>query len=149
MLAGQISAAQAAAGGSIAVAAGVFVNSGQLHADGPIGGQINIRAGNILNAGPITADGSGPGGNGGQVQIAFTGAYVATTAGMVSASSATGPGGQLTLDGGNTGHLFTSGRQLATGLGRRDGRAVRAGHCPVGCHGGCLRAGWWRLGSHR
>ena len=34
---------------------------------------------------------------------------------FISASSATGPGGQVTLDGGNTGHLFTSGRQLATG----------------------------------
>jgi hypothetical protein len=56
------------------VAAGTFVNSGQLHADGPSGGRVPVQAGNILNAGPITADGTGPDGNGGQVQIAFTGA---------------------------------------------------------------------------
>ena len=100
---------------TIAVAAGVFVNSGQLHADGATGGQINVQAGNILNAGPITADSTGPGAIGGQVHIGFTGAYVATTAAVLSASSAAGPGGQLTIDGGSTGHLFSSGRHVATG----------------------------------
>jgi hypothetical protein len=112
---GQIDAAKAATGGSMMVAAGVFVNSGQLHADGTSGGQITIQAGNILNAGPITADSTGPGENGGHIQIAFSGSYIATTAGVVSASSATGPGGQLILDGGSTSRLFTSGRQVATG----------------------------------
>ena len=100
---------------TIAVTAGVFVNSGQLHADGATGGHINVQAGNVLNAGPITADSTGPGANGGQVYIGFTGAYVATTAAVLSASSAAGPGGQLTIEGGSTGHLFSSGRHVATG----------------------------------
>jgi hypothetical protein len=113
--AGRIDVGQSASGGRIDVAAGVFVNSGQLHADGPRGGQIFAHAGNVLNAGPVTADGAGPGGNGGQVDIAFTGAYVATTAAALSASSAAGPGGDVTIDGGSTGHLFSSGRHLATG----------------------------------
>ena len=52
----------------------------------------------------------------GQVHISFTGAYVATTAAVLSASSAGWlPGGQPTIDGGNMGHLFSSGRHLATG----------------------------------
>ena len=34
---------------------------------------------------------------------------------MLSASSAAGPGGQLTIDGGTMGHLFSSGRHQATG----------------------------------
>jgi hypothetical protein len=113
--AGRVQSVPAASGGSIAVAADVFVNSGQLHADGTAGGSITIQTRNLLNAGPITADSTGPGLPAGQVGIAFTGAYVATTAAVMSASSTTGLGGQLTIDGGNTGHLFTSGRQLATG----------------------------------
>ena len=100
---------------TITVAAGTFVNSGQLHADGPTGGQVLVQAGNILNAGPITADGTGPDGNGGQVQIVFTGSYIATTAAVVSASSVAGPGGQVLLDGGSASRLYSSGRQLATG----------------------------------
>jgi hypothetical protein len=113
---GRIDAAQPGSGGRIEIAAGHFVNTGQLHGDGSSGGQINIRTANFLNAGPITADGTGPGGNGGQVHIAFTDAYIGTTAAVVSASSSSGPGGSLTMDGGSTGHLFSSGRQLATGL---------------------------------
>jgi hypothetical protein len=100
---------------TIALSADVFVNSGQLHANGPAGGQINVQARNILNAGPITANGAAVGGAGGRVRIAFTGAYVATTAAVVSADSAAGPGGHLTIDGGSAGHLFTSGRHQAMG----------------------------------
>jgi hypothetical protein len=113
--AGRVDTVPGASGNSIAVAADVFVNSGQLHADGPAGGSITVYARNILNAGPITADSNGAGVPAGQVGIAFTGAYVATTAAVMSASSTTGLGGTLSIDGGNTGHLFTSGRQLATG----------------------------------
>jgi hypothetical protein len=118
--AGRIDTSSGRAGGvnapsTIAVAADVFVNSGQLHADGPAGGSITVQARNILNAGPITADSTGAGVPAGQAGIAFTGAYVATTTAVMSASSATGPGGQLTIDGGGTGRLYSSGRQLATG----------------------------------
>src|SRR5262249_36641565 len=100
------SAANATAG-SIAVSADVFVNSGQLPADGPTGGHIDIQARNILNGGPITADSAAPGVQGGQVHLAFTGASVASAAALLSASSASGPGGQVSIDGGSTGHLFS------------------------------------------
>jgi hypothetical protein len=112
--AGRMDTTQAASGG-IAVTAGTFVNSGQVHADGPSGGQILVQAGNILNAGPITVDGTGADGHGGQIEIAFTGSYLATVAGIVSASSLAGPGGQVVLDGGSTGRLYSSGGQSATG----------------------------------
>jgi hypothetical protein len=98
------------------VSADVLVNSGQLHADGPAGGQINIQARNVLNAGPVTANAAAPGSNGGAVHIAFTEAYVATTAAVVSASSSAGPGGEVTVDGGSTGRLYSSGGHLVTGL---------------------------------
>jgi hypothetical protein len=101
--------------GSIGVAASVFVNAGQVRADGQTGGQVNIQAGKVLNAGPITADSAGPGTHGGQVHIAFSNAYIATTAASVSASSTAGPGGSITIDGGNTGRLYSSGQHLATG----------------------------------
>jgi fibronectin-binding autotransporter adhesin len=112
---GSIESVSAGSKGGIGIVAEVFVNSGQLHADGPVGGAITVQARNILNAGPITADSTGPGAPAGQVGITFTGAYVATAAAMMSASSASGPGGQLTIEGGSNSHLFTSGRQLATG----------------------------------
>jgi hypothetical protein len=99
----------------IDVSAAVFVNSGQLHADGAIAGRIRVDAENILNAGPITAENTAANGNGGQVHISFTSSYIATTAAVVSASSATVAGGQLTIDGGGTGRLYSSGRHLVTG----------------------------------
>src|SRR5262249_6778427 len=103
-----------AAGGRIEVAAGEFVNSGQLHADSRTGGQILVQAGNVLNAGQITADGSGP--DGGAVRIEFTDSYLDTSAAVTSASSAAGHGGRLTIESGATGHLFSSGSHRATGV---------------------------------
>ncbi|HLJ93286.1 MAG TPA: hypothetical protein VKU02_08860 [Gemmataceae bacterium] len=113
--AGRIGSGTAVSGSDIGIAADVFVNSGQLHADGPSGGQIDIQANKILNAGPITAEATGPSMNGGQVHIAFTDSYVATTAAVISAGSATGRSGSLTVNGGSTGRLYSSGRHMATG----------------------------------
>jgi autotransporter-associated beta strand protein len=106
----------------IDVSAGVFVNSGQLNADGATGGQILISAGNVLNGGRISADGIGPGGT---VRVAFSGSYVDTSAAVTSArggidepealATALAPGGTVTIDGGGAGHLFSSGRHDATG----------------------------------
>jgi hypothetical protein len=119
---GAVLADSAAGGGQVAIAADKFVNSGQVHADGPTGGQIDVRAGNVLNAGPVTTDGTS--GAGGAVHIAFTGAYIDTAAAFTAANGtlgepgASGPGGrggQVVIDGGATGHLFSSGHQLATG----------------------------------
>src|SRR5262249_16957278 len=99
----------------IDVAAEVFVNSGQIRADGSSGGQVLISARNILNAGAITADGSGKG-DGGAVRIAFASSYIHTVGAVTSASgSAAGHGGELTIDGGAAGRLFSSGAFHATG----------------------------------
>jgi len=105
------------AGGSLVatwidVSARVFVNSGQVRADGLAGGEVFISAGNVLNAGRISADGTA---GGGLVQIAFTGACEDTSAAVTSADGGTGPGGSVMLDGGAAGHLFSSGRHEATG----------------------------------
>jgi Repeat of unknown function (DUF5650) len=96
----------------IDVSASVFVNSGQLRADGLAGGQVFVSAGNVQNGGRVSANGSGAGGT---VRIAFTGSYVDTRAAVTSASGLAGAGGSVTIDGGAMGHLFSSGRQEATG----------------------------------
>ncbi len=109
---GRVIAGSGDKGGRLAVLADKFVNTGQLHADGATGGQITAAAGNILNAGSITADGS----NGGTVGLSFTGAYIDTAAAVTSANGGDGgPGGQVLINGGTSGHLFSSGRQQATG----------------------------------
>jgi hypothetical protein len=100
-------------GGWIEVTADVFVNTGQLQADGETGGQIFVSARSVLNAGQVTADGATS--DGGRVQVEFADSYVATTAAMTSAHGGTGHGGSLTIDGGGTGRLFSSGSQQATG----------------------------------
>jgi hypothetical protein len=96
----------------IDVSAGVFVNSGQVRADGLTGGEVVVSAANVLNGGRVSADG---GGAGGRVWIGFTGSYVDTSAAVTSADGQAGSGGSVTLDGGGTGHLFSSGRHEATG----------------------------------
>src|SRR5439155_16788557 len=45
----------------------------------------------------------------------FTQTYIATAAGEVSVRNAARSGGRLIVDGGSTGRLYSSGRQLATG----------------------------------
>jgi hypothetical protein len=115
---GTVTASTEASGGNIAVESAVFVNSGQLHADGLIGGQIFVSAGKVLNGGSISADGSGQGGS---VRVAFTDSYIDTSAAVTSADGGKGepgalaPGGFVTIDGGVTGHLFSSGTFQATG----------------------------------
>src|SRR5207302_5833144 len=100
--------AQSHSGGDIALSADVFVNAGQIHADGGSAGQIVVQARNVLNAGPITADGTISRADGGVVHVLFTEAYVGTTAGWTTARGA--HGGSVAIDGGATGHLFSSGR---------------------------------------
>ena len=99
-------------GGSLSVSGQTVINSGAIHADG-VGGTIAIQAASFQNSGRITADGTG--GAGGTVRVAFTGSYVETTSGLIAADGAGGAGGRVTIDGGTSGHLFTSGRQEARG----------------------------------
>jgi hypothetical protein len=111
---GVLEAGQGDTGGRIEVSTDVFVNSGLIHADGRIGGVVVAQARNILNAASITADSSGPGA-GGAVSIRFTDSYIDTVAARTSANSTGGPGGSVTIDGGTTGRLFSSGSQQAVG----------------------------------
>src|SRR5579884_1601559 len=98
-----------AARGSLTLAGNLVVNSGAVHADGASGGRIDIQAASFQNSGAITADGSSAAG--GTVRVNFTGSYIETGAGLIAADSTSGPGGSVTIDGGTSGHLFTSGRQ--------------------------------------
>src|SRR5262249_28897044 len=119
------------------------------------GGQVIISARNILNAGAITADGSGKD-DGGAVRIAFTDSYIDTVAAVASANGgATGLGGQLTIDGGAAGRLFSSGAFHANGsiggsvglFGREvvlDGATVNASG---ESGGGSIRIGGERVGQ--
>ncbi len=79
-----------------------FVNVGTIEASA--GKAISISARNYLNAGGISAPG-------GSVKIAFTSSYNDTVAALTSANG----GGQITIDGGSTGRLFSSGSMTATG----------------------------------
>ena len=95
----------------IGVTAGVFIDAGQLQADGLHGGQVSIDAGNILQGGRIAAVGTAA--DGGSVQIGFHESYIATAAALTSADGV--HGGQVIIDGGTTGRLFSSGTQEAVG----------------------------------
>jgi hypothetical protein len=100
--------------GRLALSGQVIINTGRLSADGNTGGEVRIDAGNFQNSGSITADGVA--GDGGTVHIAFTGAYIETTSGLIAADgNPAGHGGQVTIDGEATGHLFSSGTQEARG----------------------------------
>jgi hypothetical protein len=92
------------AGSRLDVTADRFVNTGQLRAAGALGGQVLVHAGKVLNAGGLMADGEG------SLRVDFTDSYIDTTAAVSSAS-----GGRVTVDGGSTGRLFSSGTFRATG----------------------------------
>jgi len=99
---------------NISASGQVVVNTGQLDANGDSGGQVSVSATNFQNSGSITADGLS--GSGGTVQVAFTGAYVETVSGLIAADGGSaGSGGTVTIDGGTTGNLFSSGTQEAKG----------------------------------
>jgi hypothetical protein len=117
-----------AANGSIAAerigaSAGVFVDAGRVRADGLQDGEVSIQAGNVLQGGRISADGTA--GDGGTVRVHFTGTYIATAAAVTSADGV--QGGQVTIDGGVTGRLFSSGTQEALGRSATGGTVALSG----------------------
>jgi len=91
----------------------VIDGGGHVDAGGGTGGQVVVSAHSVLNEGTIGADGSQ--GAGGVVQVDFSTAYIDTGSALTSADGQGGPGGQVTISGGTTGHLFSSGSQQATG----------------------------------
>jgi hypothetical protein len=107
-----VSAEAGSSGGTIRVAVGELINSGTIQADGATGGAVTLHAGTIMNFGAVTADGST--GAGGTVTETFTTSYLDTTS---TRTAANGPvsGGQVSLDGGSGGRLFTSGSFDTTG----------------------------------
>jgi hypothetical protein len=107
----------------IGVTAGVFIAAGQLRADGVHGGQIGIQAGNMLQGGRISADGTTA--DGGTVEVHFRGSYIATAAAVTSADGV--HGGQVTIEGGTTGQLFSSGIQEALGRSAVGGSVALSG----------------------
>jgi hypothetical protein len=90
----------------------VVDSGGSLRTDGSAGGQIVVHAANVLQAGTVAADGSL---GAGRVEIDYTGSYIDTASALTSASGGSGAGGLVLISGGSTGHLFSSGRQAATG----------------------------------
>jgi hypothetical protein len=128
-------------GRQIDVTASLFVNTGQLQVSGK---QLLVHADKVLNAGGLTADG------GGSVRVEFTDSYIDTSAAVTSASGgAVSPGGSVTIDGGSTGRLYSSGSFRATGSvgGNVDlfGRVVVLGGATVDtsgeARGGSVRVG--------
>jgi hypothetical protein len=118
-----VAAKGSVAAGRIGVTAGVFIDAGQLRADGLHGGQIAVQAGNILQGGRLSAGGTAA--DGGTVQVHFSGSYLATAAAVTSADGV--HGGQVTVDGGLTGRLFSSGTQEALGRSAVGGTVTLSG----------------------
>ena len=139
---GSVTAAQ------VAVTAGVFLDAGQVRADGVQGGQVIVQAGNVLQGGRLSADGTAA--DGGMVQVQFDGAYIATAAALTSADGA--HGGQVRIDGGSTGRLFSSGTQealgrtAAGGLVALDGKQIALAGATADVSGG-VEGGTLAIGS--
>jgi hypothetical protein len=110
---GSVAVQEGSNGGSITATADSFVNVGQVLADGWRGGQVTITAPDYLNAGVVSA--AGTDGVGGSVQIGFSQSYIDTTAALTAASGTGAAGGQVRINGGSGGRLFSSGRFDATG----------------------------------
>ncbi len=91
--------------GSIVATADYFVNVGQITATA--GGKVAITARNYLDSGTISAVG-------GSIAVNFTGSYIDTASALTTASSSAA-GGQVTINGGTTGRLFSSGTVAAKG----------------------------------
>ncbi len=92
--------------GNISSTANSFVNVGNVET--AAGGSASISTRTYLNAGTITAPS-------GSVRVDFTSSYIDTASALTSASSASGVGGNVTIDGGSGGRLFSSGAMTATG----------------------------------
>jgi hypothetical protein len=91
-------------GARIDASADYVVDDGWVSAESAIA----VTARNYLGAGTLAAPG-------GSVRVDFTESYIDTAAAMTSTAGLGGAGGTVTIDGGSTGRLFTSGRLEAGG----------------------------------
>lgn len=95
-------------GGTVDVQAETLLHSGTILASGDTeGGNVTINANKIQQSGSIEADGSN--GAGGEVDIDFSENYIAMQASKLSATGNDADGGTISINGGATGRLFTSG----------------------------------------
>jgi hypothetical protein len=122
-----VAATGSVAADRVAVTARVFIDAGQVRADGLHGGQITVQAGNVLQGGRLSADGTAA--DGGTIRLGFTGSYIATVAARTSADGAAG--GQVRIDGGGSGRLFSSGTQEAVGRSGAGGAVALGGGAVV------------------
>jgi len=138
-----------AQGGRIQVTGRLISHAGSLDATGSNGGAILLEGERLLQAGPMLANGAA--GVGGQVQIRFDRNYIATVQAITQANGQH-RGGQVWLDGGATGHFYSSGQVQAVGLAGQGGDLLLLGQEIVlaaahldagGSHGG----GQVRLGG--
>jgi filamentous hemagglutinin family protein len=101
-------------GGKVNILADFLYHLGAIIASGETeGGDVNIQANKIYQAGSINADGNV--GKAGNIGIDFTQNYIAVEVASLSASSFESDGGTVSVNGGTTGRLFTSGSIQATG----------------------------------
>ncbi|WP_446335460.1 CHAT domain-containing protein [Coleofasciculus sp. G1-WW12-02] len=98
--------------GEVNLAGTVVYNQGQITADGENGGRIQIETKNLLDSGILSASGSD--GQGGEIQIDYTGTLIQTASALTSATG-THQGGEIGVYGGEETQLTTSGRFDATG----------------------------------
>jgi trimeric autotransporter adhesin len=95
-------------GGAVNVQADTLLHSGTILADGETeGGAVTVNAKKIQQSGTIQAEGVN--GSGGEIDIDFVDNYIATQASKLSATGNDADGGSISVNGGATGRLFTSG----------------------------------------
>jgi Repeat of unknown function (DUF5650)/Domain of unknown function (DUF4214) len=107
------SANLSAGNNGIQVNADYFVNVGQVHADGVKGSDISVHTRSYLSGGSLTATGSN--GPGGQISISVSVSYIDTAAASTTAIGTLAAGGHISVSGGSTIALFSSGRFDADG----------------------------------
>ena len=136
-------------GGRIQVTGRLISSVGSLDATGANGGEILLEGESLLQAGTMLANGEA--GVGGLVQMRFSRNYMATVQGITQANGTQGGGG-VQLDGGATGHLYSSGQVQVIGLAGQGGDLLLLGQAIVlaAAHldaGGSRGGGQVRLGG--
>jgi hypothetical protein len=90
----------------------VISNVGSVFADGAAGGAIDLWAENVMNQGTLAARGLAT--DGGAVRITYGRFFTESARGSIDASGAS-RGGRIAIAGQRGSHLFSSGRQTASG----------------------------------
>jgi hypothetical protein len=143
---------QISAGGPVQLSGHAVLLSGQVRADGTSGGGIAVSATNVIQSGLLEANGSM--GAGGSVRVDFTGQYLATVSSLTSAASTgSGAGGLVVIDGHSTGTLFSSGQYQASAVHGGQGGEIDLFGQQVQLVGASITAsgntggGWVRVGG--